>query len=197
MKPLLQDMKLLMEAWRVAGSRFSESVRFIRKDFDSVVEEGDNKEVLVNLLQELGWPEEMIQYHEHDGTTPFAEVRDVILDIDHYQVPAEAKLINAMELYDDPEHIAAREKEYQEYIAGEVNKYFKDDPSDPKKINFQELSPVTAQETDSGLKVIDGSHRTFLAQKANEKLNVWVVKPGTNTNLVVKKIKELFHETLC
>ena len=184
-------MKLLMENWRGYLNEMISQEEIAL--FDTVMKDPNKKKALADLLQQLGWPQEMIQYHGRAKTTPFAELRNVILNIEHYQVPENANPIDPANLYIEPGNIADREEKYQDYIAGKVDKYFRDDPSDPREINFQELPPITAQETDNGLEVTDGIHRAFLAKKANEKLNVWTVKEGNTTGPVVEKIKELFN----
>ena len=60
------------------------------------------------------------------------------------------------------------QKHFDNYISGKKNKFFQDDERDPRKVDFDELSPVTLVKTEDGYNVIDGRHRVFLAKIMNK-----------------------------
>jgi hypothetical protein len=85
-------------------------------------------------------------------------------------IPAEALFISSETMND-------REKKYQDYKAGKLDKYFRDDPRDPDEMDFEKLNPITVvQEPDGKLEVADGNHRAFLAKKNNASLPAWVIR---------------------
>ena len=158
--------------------------------FRSVISK--HKDVVANLLKQLGWPRDMVDYHVNDG---FAELRNVLLGIEQYQVPTE-ELIDAKSVQLDSGMVADREQKYQDYVQGKSDRFFRDDLSDPRKISakdFLNLPAITISATENGMEIQDGAHRTFLAQKANAKLKAWVIRKGNNSGPVVQKIKQLFE----
>ena len=91
-----------------------------------------------------------------------------------------------------------REKKYQEYIDGKIDKYFRDSDSDPKTLDLSKMPPITV---DSSGEVMDGNHRAFLAIKQQKPLKGYKIVNANNTHPNVAKIlqivgKEKVNESL-
>jgi hypothetical protein len=189
-------MKLLFENWR------KYLVEMISDDdvrrFDETLAIPENLNILVQLLSALGWTNEMIDTHSKDSP-PFSEFRNVILNIDRYGVPR-LEMIAGKDLLLDPETIADRKAKLEKYIAdkeaGSDALYFRDDPSDPREIDFSNLPPISViAAAAGGYEMADGAHRGFLAQQANAEVPAYVLSQEPNNDPIANKIKELFNET--
>tara|TARA_R100000808_G_C2146229_1_gene154125 strand:- start:793 stop:1401 length:609 start_codon:yes stop_codon:yes gene_type:complete len=200
-------MKLLLENWRkylietneehwvpLAHAISDEGVRH----FDETLAVPENLDALVKLLSALGWPREMIATHSKDSP-PFSEFRNIILNnIDKFGAP-KLQMVAGKDLVLDPETIADRKAKFDKYVAdkeaGKDALYFRDDPSDPRDIDFSKLPPISVIETDGGYEMADGAHRGFLAQQAGADLPAYVLSQEANNSPIVLKIEELFNET--
>ncbi len=188
-------MKLLLENWRqyLAESITDEEVQRV----DRVLSSRENLSTLISLLGELGWPREMLDYHSKD-TPPFAEFRNILLNMDNYGVP-KLQMIAGKDVLLDPETIADRKAKFDQYVAdkeaGKDALYFRDDPSDPRDIDFSKLPPISVVEVEGGYELADGAHRAFLAQQAGADLSAYVLSQQTNNSPIARQIKELFNET--
>tara|TARA_A100001515_G_C4591958_1_gene216290 strand:- start:5354 stop:5863 length:510 start_codon:yes stop_codon:yes gene_type:complete len=167
-------MKLLLENWRQYLNEMisSEDLRA----FDEKYKDPNNVRELEQRLIELGWDPEAVKHHKGESP-PYAEIRNVVLNLDKYRPPRDAEMIPAEALFISSETMSDREKKYQDYKAGKLDKYFRDDPRDPDEMDFEKLNPITVvQEPDGKLEVADGNHRAFLAKKNNASLPAWVIR---------------------
>ena len=198
-------MKLLLENWRkylieaeeehwvpLAHAISDEGVRH----FDEILAVPENLNTLVELLSALGWPNEMIATHSKDSP-PFSEFRNIILNnIDKFGAP-ELEMIAAKDIILDPETIADRKDKFEKYVAdkeaGKDALYFREDPRDPRDIDFSKLPPISVVEVDGGYEMADGAHRAFLAQQAGADLPAYVLSHASNAGAVVDQIKKLFQ----
>ena len=164
---------------------------------DRVLSKRENLDTLISLLAQLGWPKAMLDTHSKD-TPPFSEFRNTLLNIEKYSAP-KLQVIDAKDLLLDPETIADRKAKFYKYVAdkeaGKDALYFRDDPRDPRDIDFSKLPPISVIETDDGYEMADGAHRAFLAQQAGAKLPAYVISSQANDNAAAQQIKELFNET--
>lgn len=163
---------------------------------DQIITKKYPKEILNLLVQMFPNAKEAItaQYNDEDGM-PFSEWRRVIYEIDRYVlqgpvvVPGDKLPIN-QDAYKD------RLAKYQQYVkdkdSGKPALYFRNNPADPRAIDFTKLPPITIAQTSQGLEVTDGNHRAFLAKMANKPLRAYIWKLQPNTHPNVEKIKALF-----
>tara|TARA_R100001163_G_scaffold59199_1_gene47852 strand:- start:332 stop:904 length:573 start_codon:yes stop_codon:yes gene_type:complete len=188
-------MKLLLENWRKYLNEMISMEDVRRVDRTLAVPENLNR--LVSLLRELGWPQEMLDIHSKD-TPPFSEFRNTLLNIDKHGAP-KLQMINSKDLLLDPETIADRKAKFDRYVvdkdAGKDALYFRDDPRDPREIDFSQLEPISVIKVPNGYEMADGAHRAFLARQANASLPAYVLSQETNSSPAVEKIRELFNET--
>lgn len=120
----------------------------------------------------------------------YAEFKRIIHGIDKYKIDGPIKTTE----YNLPKEIEAeREKKYQSYINGEIDKYFRKDNTDPRKIDVSKLPPITI---DVDGTVIDGNHRAFIAKKQNKPLKAYKILIGNNTHPNVKKILQIVGRDL-
>ena len=188
-------IKLILENWRQYLNEMI-SMDDVRR-VDAVLSKRENLNTLVSLLSELGWPKEMLATHSKD-TPPFSEFRNTLLNIDKFAAP-KLQTVDSKDLLLDPETIADRKAKFDKYVAdkkaGKDALYFRNDPRDPREVDFSKLPPISVVEVEGGYEMADGAHRAFLAQQAGAKLPAYVLSQEPNNNPVVKQIKELFNET--
>jgi len=167
-------MKKLLTEWRKYLNEMISMEDL--KAFDNKYKDPQEVEKLAKQLSELGWDPKAIEHHKGEQP-PYAEIRNVILNIDKYQSPRKAEMISAKKVFMGDETLQDREKKYQDYKSGKIKKYFRDDDSDPDKMDFENLPPITVvEEPDGKLEVADGNHRAFLAKKNNKSLPAWVIR---------------------
>ena len=167
-------MKQLLENWRKYLKEMISSEDL--KTFDKKYKDQKNVDELASKLIDLGWDRKAVEHHKNQSP-PYSEIRNVILNLDKYSSPKTAETISAEKIYLDPDSSKDREKKYQDYKLGKINKYFRDTDKDPDKIDFNEVPPITlVQQPDGKLEVADGMHRVFLAKKANASLPAWIIK---------------------
>jgi hypothetical protein len=163
---------------------------------NSIITKKYPKEIMNLLLGMFPTAKEAIvnQYKDEDGM-PFAEWRRVIWNIDNYVLSGPV-VVDGSKLPIDPETEADRLAKYQQYIkdkdSGKPARYFRNNDSDPRTIDFTKLPPITLAQTDAGMDVTDGNHRAFLAKMANKPLRAYVFKRQPNNHPNVAKIKALF-----
>ena len=188
-------MKLILENWRKYLNEMISMEDVQRVDKTLAIPENLNK--LVSFLRELGWPQEMLDTHSKD-TPPFSEFRNTLLNIDKYGTP-KLQIIDSKDLLLDPETMADRKAKFDKYVAdkdaGKDALYFRDDPRDPREIDFSQLEPISVIKVSNGYEMVDGAHRAFLARQANASLPAYVLSQESNNSPAVEKIKELFNET--
>ena len=109
------------------------------EDFNDVGEALRNpkkaKAIYGLLLQMFPKQKEVIDYNYKNDA--FAEMKRVIHGIDKYKLvgpltvqPKEMKLA--------PEVEAEREKKFQQFVKGEIDKYFRTDKTDPRKVDVSQ-----------------------------------------------------------
>jgi uncharacterized alkaline shock family protein YloU len=142
------------------------------------------------LLQMFPKQKEVIDYNYKNDA--FAEMKRVIHGIDKYKLigpitvqPKEMKLA--------PEIEAEREKKFQQFAKGEIDKYFRDDKTDPRKVDVSKFPPITMDE--EGF-VSDGNHRAFIAKKQNKPLKAYKYIAAKNDHPNVAKILKLVGRSL-
>jgi hypothetical protein len=195
----MYKMKLILENWRKYLNEMISMEDVQRVDKTLAIPENLNK--LVSFLRELGWPQEMLDTHSKD-TPPFSEFRNTLLNIDKYGTP-KLQMIDSKKLLLDPETMADRKAKFDKYVAdkdaGKDALYFRDDPRDPREIDFSQLEPISVVEVSNGdeigYEMRDGAHRAFLARRANASLPAYVLSQESSNSPAVEKIKELFNET--
>jgi|TARA_R100000008_G_scaffold41224_1_gene23734 hypothetical protein len=167
-------MKLLLENWRgyLEEMISSEDLRA----FDEKYKDPKNVRELEQHLIKLGWDPKAVKHHKGESP-PYAEIRNIILNLDKYMAPKSVEMIPVEKIYLDVDSASDREKKYQDYKSGKIDKYFRDTDADPDKIDFSKVPPITLVQLPNGsLEVADGMHRVFLAKKANASLPAWVVR---------------------
>ena len=167
-------MKQLLENWRKYLKEMISSEDL--KAFDEKYKDPKNIRELEQHLIKLGWDPKAVKHHKGESP-PYAEIRNVVLNLDKYDPPREAEMVSAKDIFIPSETMSDREEKYQDYKSGKLDKYFRDDPRDPDEMDFGKLNPITVvQEPDGKLEVADGNHRAFLAKKNNASLPAWVIR---------------------
>ena len=122
------------------------------------------KQIHALLVQMFPQQKELLNYNYKNDS--YAEFKRFIFHIDKYKLEGPVS-INHTDLKLDPQVMKDREKKYQEYIDGKIDKYFRDSDSDPKTLDLSKMPPITV---DSSGEVMDGNHRAFLAIKQQKPL---------------------------
>ena len=167
-------MKQLLENWRKYLKEMISSEDL--KAFDEKYKDPKNIRELEQHLIKLGWDPKAVKHHKGESP-PYAEIRNVVLNLDKYDPPRKSEMVSAKDIFIPSETMSDREEKYQDYKSGKLDKYFRDDPRDPEEMDFGKLNPITVvQEPDGKLEVADGNHRAFLAKKNNASLPAWVIR---------------------
>ena len=121
----------------------------------------------------------------------YTEMQRFIHGIDKYVLEGPMSIKSEeLKIYKDA--AAEREIKYQQYIrdkeAGKEALYFRDDPRDPRDVDFSKLPPITIDE--KGF-VSDGTHRAFLAKKVGADLLAYKIVFKKNNHPNVERILEL------
>ena len=143
------------------------------------------KQIHSLLLQMFPQQKELLNYNYKNDS--YAEFKRFIFHIDKYKLEGPVS-INYTNLKLDPENMKARERKYQEYIDGKIDKYFRDTNSDPRKVDLSKMPPITVDETGE---VMDGNHRAFLAIKQQKPLKGYKIVNTNNTHPNVAKILQI------
>lgn len=157
-----------------------------------IVTQEKSEEIYELLLKMFPEQKEVIDYQYNDEMgLPFAEWRRTIFEIKDWVLKGPI-IVDANEINLEDEFINDRQQKFDNYVSGKSDKYFREDPSDPRKINFEKLPPITLRTTENGYDVVDGAHRVFLAKMMNKPLKayVWVREP--NNSPFVDNIQRLF-----
>lgn len=174
----------------------SDSLRSNFVFINRIITKDHSDEIRQLLLQMFPGAREAIelQYRDEDGA-PFAEWRRMIYEIDRWVLEGPFQ-IDSKHLILDPEDYRQRMDKYKRYVAdkeaGRPARYFRNDESDPRDIDFAKLPPITVAKTSGGFEVVDGVHRATLARVAGKPLKAYVWKSATNKHPNVAKIKSLF-----
>lgn len=178
-------------------SRIKSMMGVIKEDFDwdkanKIVTQDKSDDIYELLLKMFPDKEEIITYHYNDELgVPFAEWRRKIHDIKDWVLEGPI-IVNPDEIQMDDEYMRDRKEKFDDYVSGKADKYFRDNTTDPRNVDFSELPPITLEKIDDIYEINDGAHRGFLAKMMNKPLRayVWVKKP--NDSPYVKDIENLF-----
>jgi hypothetical protein len=163
-----------------------------------VIRDPNKSEQIYELLIDM-FPnaKEVIDYNYYgDNEEPspndtFAEMKSFLWNIDKNTIKGpDLRLSTGFEI--DGEYKKDLEKKYDDYVGGKIDKYFRDssnDPRDTTKEGFKSLPPILVM----GKKVIDGNHRTFLAQKVGAELSTFEMVEEPNTHPNAQKILSIIH----
>ena len=164
------------------------------EDFNDVGEALRNpkkaKEIYSLLLQMFPEQKEVIDYNYKNDA--FAEMKRIIHGIDKYKLIGPVD-VQPKEMKLDPEVEDEREKTYQQFVKGEIDKYFRTDKTDPRKVDVSKFPPITMDE--EGF-VSDGNHRAFIAKKQNKPLKAYRYTAAKNDHPNVAKILKLVGRSL-
>lgn len=164
------------------------------EDFNNVGEALRNpkkaKAIYDLLLQMFPKQKEVIDYNYKNDS--FAEMKRIIHGIDKYKLVGPVT-IQPKEMKLDPEVEAEREKKFQQFIKGEIDKYFRTDKTDPRKVDVSKFPPIMMDE--EGF-VSDGNHRAFIAKKQNKPLKAYKYVAAKNDHPNVAKILKLVGRSL-
>jgi len=159
------------------------------EDFNDVGEALRNpkkaKAIYGLLLQMFPKQKEVIDYNYKNDA--FAEMKRVIHGIDKYKLVGPVT-VQPKEMKLAPEVEAEREKKFQQFVKGEIDKYFRTDKTDPRKVDVSKFPPITMDE--EGF-VSDGNHRAFIAKKQNKPLKAYRYIAAKNDHPNVAKILKL------
>jgi hypothetical protein len=174
----------------------NENIFFKNFDFIDKTIVKNHQEIHDWLLEMFPQAKNIIDYHQKDKDgKPFSEWRRMIFEIDNY-ILSGPKSINSHDIKMDKETIKDRQEKFDKYLKdrneGKPAQYFRNDTSDPRLIDFNNLPPVTILNDNGIYEVIDGAHRVFLAQKSNKPLNAYIWNIAKNNHPNVIKIKSLF-----
>ena len=137
------------------------------------------------LLQMFPKQKELLNYNYKNDS--YAEFKRFIFYIDKYKLEGPIS-INHTDLKLDPQVMKDRERKYQEYIDGKIDRYFRDSDSDPRTLDLSKMPPITV---DSTGEVMDGNHRAFLAIKQQKPLKGYKIVDANNTHPNVEKILQI------
>ena len=143
------------------------------------------KQIHSLLLQMFPQQKELLNYNYKNDS--YAEFKRFIFHIDKYKLEGPVS-INHTDLKLDPENMKSRERKYQDYINGKIDKYFRDTNADPRKVDLSKVPPITVDQTGE---VMDGNHRAFLAIKQQKPLKGYKIVNTNNTHPNVAKILQI------
>ena len=133
----------------------------------------------------------LLDYHYNEGRDSYPELKRFIHGIDKYILEGPF-LVSPSDYKISDEAVKERERKYQQYIkdkaAGKDALYFRNNPADPREVDFSKFPPITIDENGE---VTDGNHRAFLAQKANADLKAYKIIAQPNSHKNVAKILQL------
>ena len=137
------------------------------------------------LLQMFPQQKELLNYNYNNDS--YAEFKRFIFHIDKYKLEGPTT-IQHTDLKLDPQIMKDRERKYQDYVNGKIDKYFRDTNSDPRKVDLSKMPPITVDQTGE---VMDGNHRAFLAIKQQKPLKGYKIIDTNNTHPNVAKILQI------
>ena len=143
------------------------------------------KQIHTLLLQMFPQQKELLNYNYKNDS--YAEFKRFIFHIDKYKLVGPAT-IPYTDLKLDPQIMKDRERKYQDYVNGKIDKYFRDTDSDPRKVDLSKMPPITVDQTGE---VMDGNHRAFLAIKQQKPLKGYKIVNANNTHPNVAKILQI------
>ena len=186
-------MKLLFENWRKFLNEEIHSMK--TSDWESVgnaLRDPKKANKIHQLLIGM-FPKQkrLLDYHYNEGRDSYPELKRFIHGIDKYILEGPS-LVSPSDYKISDEAVKERERKYQQYIkdkaAGKDALYFRNNPADPREVDFSKFPPITIDENGE---VTDGNHRAFLAQKANADLKAYKIIAQPNSHKNVAKILQL------
>jgi len=190
-------MKLLLENWREyvnEGTHPMESADWENVG-DALRDPKKVNEIHQLLVDMFPKQKELLNYHYNGGHDSYPELKRFIHGIDKYILEGPA-LVGPTDYKVADEMAKERERKYQQYIkdkdAGKDALYFRDNPADPREVDFSKFPPITIDENGE---VTDGNHRAFLAQKANADLKAYKIIAQPNSHKNVARILQLVGRT--
>ena len=192
-------MKLLLENWRKYVNEDAGEHPMKEEDWNVIgdILRDSKKAAEIHQLLVGMFPEqkELLDYHYNDGDDSYPELKRFIHGIDKYILEGPVP-VNSEDLVLPPDAAEEREMKYQQYIrdkeSGKDTLYFRNDPSDPRDVDFSKLPPITIDE--KGV-VSDGLHRAFLAIKAGSPLQAYKIVFKKNNHPNVGRILQLVGRT--
>jgi len=163
-----------------------------------VIRDPNKAEEIYELLIDM-FPnaKEVIDYNYYgDNEEPspndtFAEMKSFLWDIDKNTIKGpEDRLSTDFEI--DSQYKKDLEKKYDDYVDGKIDKYFRDSSNDPRDITkekFKSMPPILVMNGE----VVDGNHRTFLAQKVGAELPTFEIVEEPNKHPNAQKILSIIH----
>ena len=160
-------------------------------DFDKMTNILNNKskadQIHSLLIQMFPNQKELLDYNYKNDS--YAEFKRFIHGIENYSLEGPIN-IPYTDLKLDPEVYAERDRKYNDYVEGKINKYFRDTNLDPRKVDLSKVPPITVDENGE---VMDGNHRAFLAIKQQKPLKGYRMVAKQNSHPNVAKIKVLLN----
>jgi hypothetical protein len=160
-------------------------------DFDKMTNILNNKskadQIHSLLIQMFPNQKELLDYNYKNDS--YAEFKRFIHGIENYSLEGPIN-IPYTDLKLDPEVYAERDRKYNDYVEGKINKYFRDTNLDPRKVDLSKVPPITVDENGE---VMDGNHRAFLAIKQQKPLKGYRMVAKQNSHPNVAKIKALLN----
>ena len=161
------------------------------KDFnqigDILRDPNKSKQIHNLLLQMFPKQKDVLNYNYTNDS--YAEFKRFIHGINKYQITG-PEITQPKNIKLEPEVETEREKKFQQYINGEIDKYFRDNNTDPRKVDVSKFPPITIDE--EGF-VMDGNHRAFLAKKQNKPLKAYKIVASQNNHPNVEKILNIIN----
>jgi len=161
------------------------------KDFnqigDILRDSNKSKQIHNLLLQMFPKQKDVLNYNYTNDS--YAEFKRFIHGINKYQIIG-PEITQPKNIKLEPEVETEREKKFQQYINGEIDKYFRDNNTDPRKVDISKFPPITIDE--EGF-VMDGNHRAFLAKKQNKPLKSYKIVASQNDHPNVEKILNIIN----
>jgi hypothetical protein len=142
------------------------------------------------LVQMFSSQKELLDYNYKNDL--YAEFKRFIHGIENYSLEGPIN-ISYTDLKLDPEVYAERDKKYNDYVEGKIDKYFRDTNSDPRKLDLSKVPPITVDENGE---VMDGNHRAFLAIKQQKPLKGYKIVAKQNSHPNVQKILALINNEI-
>lgn len=119
----------------------------------------------------------------------YAELKRFIFGIKEYGLEGPID-IPYKDLKLDPEVYAERDRKFNEYTQGKTNKYFRDNDSDPRKVDLSKMPPILVDEDGQ---VADGNHRAFLAIKQQKPIKGYKIVAKHNSHPNAQKIVDIIN----
>ena len=84
-------------------------------------------------------------------------------------------MIDPNDIHLRPEIMSSYQKKFDDYVSGKTEKYFNNNLTDPREVDFEKLKPVILDRTKDGYEPLDGNHRIFLAKMLNKPVKAVII----------------------